>query len=292
MEFVTRELRLTKETLVAMTSVAASAFGGAYSQEQIEKNWTLSHPDSVFFGAFQGESLVSFVGFLAHSARAESEGLTRSMKLFQACHVSTRADFKGRGLFPRIVAHALSHLDGDYIIGFPNAVAQPIWLNKFHFNLTRLRRIWVNLLAPQLHFDPRKLTRRDLSATLIRADENAIAAWKSLEHEGEVIRVETAGNLIWGRISEKPVGVMTIKFFVVGGASIENPDRLCDALVELRRATRTAFARFICTDTSPLCSAATFSLPGDNTEPLIWAPLGDAPKRVDFDISNGIKDVA
>jgi hypothetical protein len=288
MEFETRELRQTMETLAAMTSVAVSAFGAAYSQEQIEKNWTLSHPDSVFFGAFQGETLVSFVGFLAHSARAETAGLTRPMKLFQACHVSTRADFKGRGLFPKVVTHALAHLDGDYIIGFPNAVAKPIWLNKFHFNLTPLRRIWVNLLAPQLHFDPRKLTRKDSNATLIRADENALAAWKSLEHEGEVVCVETAGNLV----SERPVGVMTVKFFVVGGAAIENPDRLFDTLVELRRASRTSFARFICTDTSPLCSAATFSLRGDNTEPLIWLPLGNAPKTVEFDISNGIKDVA
>jgi len=286
-----RELKPTEHMLGTMAAVAGSAFGAEYSQLQIERNWKLSHQDSTFFGAFVDEELVAFVGFLAHSGFGARNGNLNGVKLFQACHVSTKEEFKGRGLFSKIVEHALRNLAGDFVIGFPNSIAEPIWLNRFKFKLTPLRRIWMNLSTPHLFFAFRKLEPARKHKGLIGANEREVAFWKNRERAGEVISIENSGNFIWGRILEKQAGFLKVKYFGVGGVSVGDPMKLADAFLALREACDVHLAQIICTETSPLCSAARFSLHGRRTEPLIWFPLRGSDPDVEFDISIGIKDV-
>jgi hypothetical protein len=288
MLFSTREIVQSDEVLKEMHAVGMRVFGDDFPSKLIGNNWSLCSTKTKFYGAYHGDSLVSFVGFLAHSATMNNAELT----MFQACHVATERQFQGKGLFSKIVAHAISRLDGDFIIGFPNSVAEPIWVKRFNFNLVPLRRIWINLAVPDIFIDRTKYALASREKWLVRSDERAVAAWKTLEHPGEIITIETFRNFVWGRVVVRKFGLIKMKVFLVGGLSIDNPRGIAGLLKDVRRKTGVSAAQMICTETSPLCAAARFTLHGKRTEPLIWLPIKQKEFNARFDLHIGIKDVA
>jgi GNAT superfamily N-acetyltransferase len=274
-----------------ITRAGKIVFGDEYSESLVRSNWINSHPKTKFYGFFVGEELVSTVAFIAHAAEIDR----RAILLYQACHVITLPEHQGKGYFSKIVAHAIAHLDGEFIIGFPNTVAEPIWVKKLAFHLEPLRRIWAPVFVSSRIFNSRIYAAECNNPFLVRVDERAISEWKKLEHPNQIESFEENGNYIWGREILKRIGFMSVRVFLVGGISMREPSALSQFLKSFFARRRVKFVQFICAKNSPISRSARVSLHGDRTEPLIWLPL--RPERLDmssikFDLHNSIKDVA
>lgn len=285
-----RKLTLTPETAARMSAIGRACFGPHYSEKLFLANWTLGHPETAFFGAFAGDELIAFNGFLAHRVliRGGAE------LVFQSCHSATDPAHRGKGLFTSIIDHAKTALKdrGHYIIGYPNNQSGPIFLNRLAFRLAPVTRV----LAPCYKastslFDPDLYLEALDDPLMIRFDQHAAADWKSAEVPGSIVECNYLTNFLWGCLVRKRLPIGSVSLFVVGGCEINKPQLFGRTLAEVGRKSGATLARFVCTKDSPIARASRWRLSGRRTEPLIWFPLRDAAPAVKFDAHTGVKDV-
>ena len=119
------ELKPTSENIMAMAEIGRRCFGDDFSKDHLRENWLLCDDRTVFYGVICDGNLAAFNGFLAHPARSP----LGKILLFQSCHSATSPDYRGRGFFQALIAHAKKRLPGDYIVGFPNNQSGPIFMN-------------------------------------------------------------------------------------------------------------------------------------------------------------------
>ena len=275
-----------ESTLSEMVSIGRQCFGDWYTEDFLKGDWLLGDPRSIFYGVRSQGELVAFNGFLAHGATSRRGALL----LYQSCHSATRPDHRGRGLFQALIEHAKHNLDGDFIVGFPNANSEPIFLKRLGFRRLPLSRIWLPTVLSSLLLDDDRYRERFADVARVRLDERACARWKSAERPDEVIVIEDGSALLWGRIVLRKLAGLQSRTFVVGGFDAKEPRELSRLLSRLAWKWKVPFAQFIYTVDSALAAAARLPLSGDRTEPAIWCPLRPPSDEPRFDFGVGLKD--
>ncbi|MFV0280806.1 MAG: GNAT family N-acetyltransferase [Rhodoblastus sp.] len=280
------ELQYSDASLAEMFEVGRAAFGHSYNIEQLQNNWRLGDDRTTFYGIVTDGKLIAFNGFMAHAARRGD----RPLVLFQSGHSATHPDHRRKGLFQKLINHAKSSLDGDYIVGFPNDKSKPIFVEKLGFSLAAMRRVWLPCFGSRYFLNARQYISSVRAADMIHPDEAALAKWKWAEHERDVFSVEEDSAIIWGRLTTRRIGITKFRVLVVGGFQAPNVDILSSLLMRVSVDYGARFAQFIVCIDSPIVSSARISLSGDKTEPFIWFPLRESPPSVSFAACVGMKD--
>jgi Acetyltransferase (GNAT) domain len=280
------------ETPSEILDLVKECFPDPVARRNLEMTWKHRPEKSVILSAYEKGIPLSMTLFLAHPATVGGEKAI----IYQACFTCTSRAARGRGLFSVIVEHAKRELaeTGTYIVGFPNKIAEPIWVGRHDFRLRRLTRMYVpcSKLIASLMLSHDAYDSVTGAKTLVKADQYALARWKLAEYPDDVKLLEYEGSLIWGRVIKRKVfGSAAVKMFDAGGADFPNPTSFAQMIRELGRKYSTAIVRFVCCMESALGVSCRPHVRADDVEPLIWFPLKTNLVDPQFDIHNGLKDV-
>lgn len=291
-EFEIRELPRSEAGLNAAFSVCQAAFDGV-QMTRLKANWLSSHTESVFFGAYAGDRLAGVNGFIAHSILLDG-ALSIA---YQSCWSATLPDFRGKGLFTRIINHAKDALRGRaaFIFGFPNHLSGPIFTGKLGFREVGMARVVFAtkgpraLLQSQLDYD--RYMSLLSSPTLVKFDQYENAAWKRLEHGSSLLDFEHNTNYIWGTVATRRVAGVPVKVLLVGGCEINKPRLFGELMRAVGRKGGISLARVVSSQKSLIASSSRLVWAGSGTEPFIHYPVDCATDGLDFDAYTGLKDV-
>lgn len=290
--FEIREIPRDTQSLAAVFDVCAASFDGV-SMSKLKSNWFDSSPDSTFFGAYAGDDLAAVNGFLSHNILLG--GVQR--RAFQSCWSATSLDYRGKGLFSRIINHAKEALKGRaaFIFGFPNHLSGPIFVNKLGFREVGMSRVLFATRGPKSVLQMQLATGRYLdlldSPSLVKFDQSENARWKKSEHGQQFIEVEHNTNFIWGTVARRRIGGVPLSVLLVGGCELNKPRLLPELLRAVGRARGVSIARMVCTRDSLLSASSRIVLAGERTEPFIHFPVDVATDGLQFDAFTGLKDV-
>lgn len=280
------KIKLSEDNITQMVSIGRACFGATYDGRQLSRNWKNCSPDTVFFGVREGEKLRAFNGFLSHSASLGK----KPIRLFQSCHSATDPACRGKGLFTRIIRHAIETLPGTYMVGYPNVNSAPIFESKLGFHVVPMTRVIIPLALPGSSV-LRMGEHRD-EKDVIELDYDALYKWKSSEHPGELVEIRCSdSDAIWGRVTLRSRLALNVRVFEVGHTRFSSAAVLAQLLRLLRMETGADFARFVCPLGGRLSRMSRFSFSAKKTEPLIWHPLGEAAESPVFEAYPGLKDV-
>jgi GNAT superfamily N-acetyltransferase len=290
-DFVIRELDRSDDVIEAVFAICSGAFTNV-SLDKLRSNWLRSHPGSTFLGAFHDGKLAAVNGFLAHPIMIKG---TPSFA-FQSCWSATKPDYRGKGLFTRIINEAKLLLAGRcaFLCGFPNAVSGPIFSGKLGFHSVPMVRnlIWVRGTeqALQAQIDIGRWFAGLENDNLIRFDQYAISDWKLAEGGGHVA-VEHNTNFIWGRVGVRRIAGVKFKVLLAGGVELNKPQLFGRLMQEVRKASGVSIVRFVSASGSLVDEASRWTRHGDRTEPFIFFPVDSEIDGLDFDAHTGMKDV-
>ncbi|MFY2763017.1 GNAT family N-acetyltransferase [Arenimonas sp. MALMAid1274] len=292
MDFEIREMPRTEAEVLQVFDVCRSAFPNIHL-DRFRSNWLSSSDLSTFFGAYSEGRLVAVNGFIAH--RILLDGCRR--QAFQSCWSATAPDFRGKGLFTKIINHAKGALAGRaaFIFGFPNHLSGPIFTGKLGFQEVAMARAVFATRGPRAMLQQQLACGRYQdalsSSSLVKFDQYENAAWKRQEYGPALIEFEHNTNYMWGTVATRNVGGAEVKVLLVGGCEINKPRLFGELMRAVGRKGGISLARIVCSRKSLLATSARFVLSGSRTEPFIHFPVDVATDRLQFDAYTGLKDV-
>lgn len=292
MDLEIREIERAETSLGVVFDVCRSSFPDI-SIDRLRSNWFHSHPETTFYGAFAGERLVAVNGFIAHSILVRG---SRSVAR-QSCWSATRPDFRGKGLFSRLIEHAKHALRGRsaFIFGFPNAVSGPILTGKLGFSEIGMTRVVYLARAPaallRYQIDSNKCFEGLMAPNLVRFDQYECAAWKKHEHGPALLEIEHNTNYVWGVVATRKFAGTSMRTFLAGGCELNKPQLSGHLLQCIARASGASLIRFVVARTGLLPSCSRWTLAGDRTEPFVYHPVDMLTEDLTFDTHSGLKDV-
>lgn len=285
-----------RRQVVALTN---PAFGNRDVADKIFRNTTVPGASlpSLYLGAFEGDALIGFNAFISHDLIGPDGSL---VNCYQSCWSATHPDHRGRGIFVAIVEDAKRRLreqGAGFIFGFPNANSLPIFVGKLGFKATGmararvprwpwLARLWLAGDAPS--------APRDARPGSFDQNDRQVLEWKRAEHGDAIRSVRAGGGLLWGRVSPRRLGPVSVPCLRVGGVTLgaDGAGSLRALLAAAFAETGAIYAQFILHSSHPLTQR--FSRVGEavSSEPLIVFDLGIAtgPDTL-FAVMMGIKDV-
>jgi hypothetical protein len=278
-----KALTRNDSTLSAMIRIGTECFGEKYGGDQLLSNWSNSDERTTFFGVFEDERLLAFNGFIAHPAYSGG----KQRLLFQSCHSATDPEYRGQGLFSKIIEHAKQSLQGDYIVGYPNPQSHPIFVNRLGFEQEPQLSLWLSTIGAGLSYSAKRLADALADTKLCTINQREVARWKAVENPGAIVQFEFEGNFIWGRIRERKLGPIAIRYLDAGGCEAANVESFSSTLHKLGSALSVRAVRLLVTQTSSFAQAAKIkrALPGT----FIWHRLHNAPEAR-FDAFRGMAD--
>lgn len=198
-----------------------------YSDPDIERQLrhnTLDAPKgTVFFGAFHGERLVGINGFVRHSIVYRNQ----EMGAFQSCSTATDPDYRGRGIFSKIIKHAQAALASEclFLCGFPNEMSEPIFTGALGFRKIPLIKIIVPAASlTSIAFWPISALSKFLSLgqhdQRIYFNQNELIEWKRKPTGRPVSIWHYSGTAIWGVDVKKKIEGFNIRMYSVGGIDL------------------------------------------------------------------------
>jgi hypothetical protein len=285
MDFDIRPLDRDLATLEAMERVGLACFGSGYVEEsRLTRKWASGGDGTIFLGAFEGERLAGYIGFIPYDG-----WLGEQPKIvFQAIQGGTDPEFRGRGVFSKIASRAMELLPGDYMIGYPNDQALPVWRERMRFHIVPQVRLWFPCRIALPLIDVEALESGFGDGGLCRVDQRSAARVKKDEGHA-TLEHEAAGNYVWGRVRSRSLGPVNLKFFDGGGCDIREPRGFGELLRSLGKAAGVSAVRFVCTRSSPLAKGARFSLPLKNSM-FIWQSLRPNCGCTAFEAFSGVAD--
>jgi hypothetical protein len=295
MEFKVRELQRNEKSMRGVVEICSQSFGGMADNQlkRLRTNWFDSSPESVFFGAFIGEKLVAVNGFIAHVMLVNGQrGIA-----YQSCWSATLQEFRGNGLFSKIIEYAKFTFRGSaaFIFGFPNKVSGPIFVGKLGFREIPIVRAVFMTRGPvallQSQISSSVCFRLLADANLVKFDQWQNSDWKRFEHGADLVEVEHNTNYLWGTVAVRSVAGVKVRVLIAGGCEINKPLLFGELLRAAAKSANISFIRIATTRGGVLSGAARFVLSGDRTEPFIYYPIDIDADGLCFDAFTGLKDV-
>jgi GNAT superfamily N-acetyltransferase len=247
---------------------------------------------STYMGAFVGEELVSFVGFMAADMRLGHEPLKASHVGWAATH----PDHRRKGLFLKIVRESLDHMRGHGVklaIGFPNEISHRLLVEHVGFFTVPMQKV----RHPLFPLVVRTLTKGQLPEAPFTApgvysqNDRELIDLKTREY-GDAIQVfEVGENLVWGLERTRSWKGLRIPYFEVGGLTLVERRMVYPLLSQISRATRARYIEIVGTATNTYFDMFRFARPAPLASPFIALNLDcDATVESHFNVFAGLMD--
>ncbi len=116
---------LGEETIEEQLQVYKTAFNTSSDYNVLKKRWYYKHysnpvHESFVFGAYDGNFLVSINAYMPMRYQIDN----RIVNLIQSCESGTLPDYRGKGVWSKVVKYAVNYFKEsgkyDFLIGFPN----------------------------------------------------------------------------------------------------------------------------------------------------------------------------
>ncbi len=114
-----------KEKIDDLLIVYRAAFDSTADYEKTKEYWKKKHytnpvHDSYVFGAYDGDKLVSMNAYMPMKYKIDE----RNVSVIQSCESGTLPDYRGKGLWSKVVTYAINYFkqsgEYDFLMGFPN----------------------------------------------------------------------------------------------------------------------------------------------------------------------------
>jgi hypothetical protein len=198
-------------------------------EEQTLHNATRAR--SIFYGAFDGNLLIGANGFIEHGLFCKGG---RQIG-FQSCSSATDPNYRGRGVFSRIINHAKTDLAnaGSFIFGFPNENSTRIFLGPLNFEGFGMRKfLFTQLSMPSILREFARATRRD--PKIDQFDQRAVFEWQKSRPNRDLVSFSSGGSFLWGQVgNQRLLGASRI-VFQIGGLDVSDAHEVGPLLAALR----------------------------------------------------------
>lgn len=215
--------------------------------------------------------------------------------LYQSGLSATLKSWRGKGVFVNIQLHAqevLRNMGATAIVGFPAIdTSLPIFRDKLKFRVDPLVKlnIPVALMGRYLNPDPDSVEL--YKPTAFYPIEQDLLCWKKGFHGSTIQHYEHYHNWVWGRVLNRKVGPLKLKFFSVGGLSVYNPLQLKGLLKKVARQSGVHIIQLVVHENHPLIPLFKGFQPAPKAEPWIVKDLQEQSASSNcYHICLGIKD--
>lgn len=294
MDYSIIEIDVNDESLLdRVNRLLTETFGPAPKDKLQKCTQTNSPHKSVYLAAVKDEQIIGFNAFISHDFFLNGTAIN----CYQSCFTATSNAHRGKKIFQNLIKSASEQLLGRgaaFIFGFPNENSQPIFTKKLGFkeipslkwqvpNMVFIRDFHVNV----------NIGNGDAaeSNAVIQNDAQLIEL-KKKQYGDDLMTVEFNENLIWGTSRTKQKFGLTLKYFEIGGLSVQDPGSL-KTLFKKFYQTAARFNYFqLSTSVGNSFNKFLKNLRPAQTNDLIVLDLNlDTEKDIRFNFFGGVKDV-
>jgi hypothetical protein len=139
---------------------------------------------------------------------------------YQSGFSATCSDFKGKGLWTKLMAQSESYLfqnNASMIFGFPNSVSFPIFKQKLDYSQSNFD---IHFGIPLIFILVRLFNFTNNNSDHIRAyncDYRQILDWHKRKNGLEIVEMEYNSAKLWGKIRQKSFLSLSLNYFEIGG---------------------------------------------------------------------------
>lgn len=293
-DYQIRPIALRKTTINSMvTKLVKSVFKLAdITEEKIRLNTDAPNGRSLYLGAFHDDKLVAFNGFIAHELQYNDQ----TYIAHQSCWTATHPLHRKQGLFSSLINTAkeiLREQGSQFILGYPNQYSYPIMTKRLGFRAIEMKKLNIpTFLLPSLSlkFYLAQLENINVNNAFLPIQADLIGLKR--QEFGEAIKVFGAyNNIIWGKTKHRRIKGVLLKFFLVGGISINKPHLFSIVLQEIVQKEKVHFIQFVGNMSNTYWQLFKGVTNAPDTEPLVIFDLNSDTSTANFNFFTGLKDV-
>jgi hypothetical protein len=295
MTFQIREVDILDDALEQqVVRLQQVAFKTQYKPGKIRLNTYVekSLQPSFYLGAFEDDLLIGFLGCLAHDMEYNGKPVSAGQMVWGATDPEHRKKrvFSGLAetLKDRMRARGMA-----FLLGFPNHRSGPILIKQHGFRDSPLVKVQIPSVMGSWRLFLNS-PAEDLNAfpdTYWQPDEQLIRL-KRQEYGAEIIRVELGKNIIWGRVRNRKLGPLPVRYFDVGGLRLADVSQLPQLLSKLLGQVSVHYLQLVFHHSHPYTALFKNVRPAGGSEPLITFDLNvKTDENTRFALMLGIKDV-
>jgi hypothetical protein len=277
-----------------VTNLLRVTFNSDIHSQRVRLNtWTKSTVSpSLYLGAFIGEELIGFNGFISHDLIWNGD----IVNCHQSCWTATNPNHRGKRIFNNLIEEAkaiLKERGSAFILGFPNADSGAIFTSELGFTSSPMSKA----LIPSNWLLPTRNLRHwsDIETLVVEnsysQNEHQLIVLKKQESGGEILVVEDYHNLIWGRMRKRKAGPLTLSYFDCGGMIINNPHFFGQLVAKLVGVYKPTYIQFVMHHTNQYAALFKQVRPAMHTEPLVLFDLKRQTADARFNLFAGAKDI-
>ncbi|MBG8555501.1 hypothetical protein [Hymenobacter guriensis] len=237
-------------------------------------NSVVGSPSSFYVGAFSGNELIGFTAFKSHDFIRNGE----VVNCFHNCIAVTSEQHKGKRIFPNILSFGKSILlkeNVGFLYGIPNHNSRPVIEKigyKYHgpflkVNVFNLPGLFESAFS--------KWGEKDYlyNENIYFQNDFQLIDVKTNEYGKALVVFEDLGNIIWGKIENKIVKGITVRYLSVGGMIVNKPHFFKDSCKKLFKKHNIQFIQFIFHSTSMFKTLFKNPKPAPFVEPFMVLDL-------------------